>query len=360
MISEGQLKSLCLNEVRCKMKSLERLEIVHEPTSLNEEAWSRFVLENEKGNIFQTPEMYKVYLSTEQYEPVFTALVDENDDLQTILLGVRKEESGFLAKRFSNRVLIVGGPILSNEAHQSSLLQKVMQSHNEYVRKNAMFTDIRNVFPLKEFQSQFEDSGYQYIEHATSCVDLSLGAETLWNSLKSKRRQGIRKAIKSGLTTDVATMDDLDGIYKLFEETYQRISFPTPPKTLFSSILSILQGKNYARVTGIRFGEDLVAVVINLLYKDLVYAWYCAGHKPYVRLNCNEYAFWSTFEWAAENNFKLFDFGGGGDPAQIDGVRTFKERMGGVTRAIGRYECVHHRFKHKIATQGFKIWRAFR
>ena len=342
------------------MESLRGLGIVHDPIEINERAWSKFVLENKNGNIFQTPEMYKVYLNTEHYEPVFTALIDENEDILSTLLGVRKEESGFLAKRFSNRVLILGGPILSDKVDKSSLLGLILQSHNEYVRKSAMFTDLRNVFPFKEFQFQFEKSGYKYIEHATSCVDLSLGAETLWNGLKSKRRQGIRKAIKSGLSAGVATIDDLDGIYRLFEETYQRISFPAPPKTLFSSILSILQSENYARVTGIRFEEKLVAVVINLLYKDLVYAWYCAGHMPYTRLHCNEYAFWSTFEWAAENNFKLFDFGGGGDPAQIDGVRTFKERMGGVTRQIGRYECVHHRLKHKIATQGFKIWRAFR
>ncbi|MGY5858013.1 MAG: GNAT family N-acetyltransferase [Candidatus Thorarchaeota archaeon] len=342
------------------MESLERLEIVHDPTTLNEEAWGKFVMDNEKGNIFQTPEMYKVYLNTEQYEPVFTALISENEDILATLLGVRKEESGFLAKRFSNRVLTLGGPILSDKADASSLLGLILQSHNEYVRMSAMFTDLRNVLPFKELQSQFENSGYKFIEHATSCVDLSLGAETLWNGLKSKRRQGIRKAIKSGLSADVATLNDLDGIYKLFEETYERISFPPPPKTLFSSILSILGRKNYARITAIRFEEELVAVVINLLYKDLVYAWYCAGHQPYTRLHCNEYAFWSTFEWAAENAFKLFDFGGGGDPAQIDGVRTFKERMGGVTREIGRYECVHNRLKHMIATQGFKIWRAFR
>jgi lipid II:glycine glycyltransferase (peptidoglycan interpeptide bridge formation enzyme) len=342
------------------MVSLERFKIVHDPSNFDEETWCSFVLENKNGNIFQTPEMYKVYLNTKQYEPIFTAIFDENKDILATLLGVRKEESGYLAKKFSKRVLILGGPILSDKADASSILGLILQSHNEYVGTSAIFTDLRNVYPLKELQSQFEKSGYHYIDHATTCVDLSLGVENLWNGLKSKRRQAIRKAIKSGLTTDVATMDDLDDIYTLFEETYQRIPYPTPPKTLFSSILSILQSKKYARVVGIRFGEELVAVVINLLYKDLVYAWYCAGHQPYTRLHCNEYAFWSTFEWAAENNFKLFDFGGGGDPTQFDGVRTFKERMGGVTREIGRYECVHHRLKHMIATQGFKIWRAFR
>ena len=342
------------------MESLEKLEIVHNPTSLNEETWGRFVLDSEYGNIFQTPEMYKVYLNTELYEPVFTALLDENEDIRATLLGVRKEEAGSLAKRFSKRVLALGGPILSKGVQEPRLLELVLQAHNDHVCKTAMFTDLRNVYPSNEHQAQFEKSGYKFIEHATSYVDLGQGAEAIWNGLKSKRRQQIRKAIKSGLTSDVATMDDLDGIYKLFEETYERISFPTPPKSLFGSILSELQPKDYARLTVIRADEGLAAVVINLLYKDLVYAWYCAGTMKYARLHCNEYAFWSTFEWAAENNFKHFDFGGGGDPAQINGVRTFKERMSAVTREIGRYECVHNRLKHKVATLGFKIWRSIR
>ena len=342
------------------MEPLERLEIVHDPTSMNEEAWGKFVLENEYGNIFQTPEMYKVYLNTEQYEPVFTALIDENENIRATLLGVRKEESGSLARRFSNRVLTLGGPILSKGDDEPRLLEMILQAHNEHVSKIAMFTDLRNVYPTNEHLTHFEKSGYKFFEHATSYVDLSQGSEAIWNGLKSKRRQQIRKAKKSGLTSDVATMDDLDGIYRLFEETYERIAFPAPPKSLFASILSELQSKNYARLTAIRSEEGLVAVVINLLYKDLVYAWYCAGTMQFTRLHCNEYAFWSTFEWAANNNFKHFDFGGGGDPAQIDGVRTFKERMGAVTREIGRYECVHNRLKHKVATLGFKIWRAIR
>ena len=342
------------------MESLERLEIVHDPTSLNEELWSRFVLENHYGNIFQTPEMYRVYLNTDMYEPVFTALLDEDEGIRATLLGVRKEEAGSLARRFSNRVLTLGGPILSKGVHEPKLLLQILKAHNEHVGKEAIFTDLRNVYSSNEHQAQFKKSGYKFIQHATSYVDLSQGTESIWNGFKSKRRQQIRKAIKSGLTSDVAKMDDLDGIYKLFEETYTRISFPTPPKSLFGSILSELQSKNFARLTLIRAEDELAAVVINLLYKDLVYAWYCAGTMKYTKKHCNEYAFWSTFEWAAENGFNHFDFGGGGDPAQITGVRTFKERMGAVTREIGRYEYVHNKLKHKIATLGFKIWKALR
>lgn len=334
--------------------------MVHEPDKLNEDVWSKFVLENKHGNIFQTPEMYRVYLDTEGYEPVLTAILNKNEDIVAIMLGSLKEETGSFARRFSNRVLVSGGPLISYEVVGGTLLDKILKAHTTYVKKKAIFTEVRNLSPLVELQPYFEAAEYRYIPHASTYLDLSPGTEQLWNSLSSKRRQQIRKAGKKGLKTFVISIDDLDDLYELFEETYQRISFPVPRKSLFKSILSILQSKNLARVIGVRYEEKLVSVLVNLLYKDIIYAWYCAVNMQYTRMHCNEYMFWNAFEWGVENGYKFFDFGGGGAPEEEDGVRVFKERMGGMTRETGRYECIHARLKHKVATLGFKFWRAIR
>ena len=340
---------------------LNGLKVVHEPHELDEDAWRRFVLENEKGNIFQTPEMYQVYLSTEGHEPIFTAILNKNQDIVATMLGAYKEEAGSFARRFSKRVLVSGGPIIADTANRHALFDEIIRAYTVQAKRNALFTEVRNVLPSIEFQPNFEAAGYRYIPHVTTCLDLTPGTEELWNSLSSKRRQQIRKASKKGLTTCVVTIKDLDDLYALFEETYQRISFPVPRKSLFESVISILQSKNLARLIGVRHEERLVSVLVNLPYKDMIYAWYCAVTMEYARLHCNELMFWSAFEWGVENGFKLFDFGGGGSPEEAeDGVRVFKERMGGMTRETGRYECVHAPLKYKLASLGFKVWRAIR
>jgi lipid II:glycine glycyltransferase (peptidoglycan interpeptide bridge formation enzyme) len=340
------------------MESWSGFNIVHDPADVDEQAWSEFVLENERGNIFQTPEMYRVYLNTERYEPVFTAILNDNEEIMATMLGVRKEEPGFLARRLSNRVLVGGEPILSEQGDRTALLESLLMAHNEHVRKSAMFTEVRNVSPSIELQPHFEAAGYTYMPHLITYVDLSAGIESLWNGLKSKRRQGIRKAIKSGLTTCVLSLVDSDDLYMLLQELYRRIALPIPPKSLFDSVLSILQEKGLAWVVGVRHDEKLVSVVVNLLYKDVVYGWYAAGSPSYTKFHCNEYGFWTTFEWGVKNGFRLYDFGGGGQPGEQSGIRTFKERLGGNTRETGSYECVHQRLKHRLAGFGLKIWRA--
>ena len=46
-----------------------------------------------KGNIFQTPEMYEGYERTKNYEPIFLAVVEESDNIKSMLLvGLRKSE----------------------------------------------------------------------------------------------------------------------------------------------------------------------------------------------------------------------------------------------------------------------------
>jgi lipid II:glycine glycyltransferase (peptidoglycan interpeptide bridge formation enzyme) len=221
-----------------------------------------------------------------------------------------------------------------------------------------MFTEVRNLSPLVELQSYFEDAGYRHFPHLTIYLELGSGIENLWNNLPPKRRQAIRKAIKMGLTSCVLSVEDLDDFYGLIEETYHRISFPVPRKSLFGSILSVLQSKGLARVVGVRHEGELVSVVVNLVYKDVIYAWYSGGSMEHTRFHSNEYVFWTTIEWGAENGFRLFNFGGGSTPAEMDGVRTFKERLGGMTTETGRYVCIHHRLKHKLATHGFRLWRA--
>jgi lipid II:glycine glycyltransferase (peptidoglycan interpeptide bridge formation enzyme) len=342
------------------MEGLGGFDVVHDPAELDERAWSKFVLENETGNIFQTPDMHRVYMSTEGHKPVFTAILRGNDEIVATMLGVYKEESGAIARRFSNRVLVAGGPILSDHVDRRALLEKVLRAHTGHVKKSAMFTEVRNLSQSMELRPCFEAAGYRYVPHLTTYVDLESGIESLWNKLPGKKRQGIRKAIKTGLTTCVLAAEDLDDMYMLFEETYHRIAFPVPRKSLFSSILSILQNKGLARVVGVRHEEKLVFVVVNLIYKDVIYAWYCAGSMPYTRFHSNEYGFWTTFEWGVKNGFRLFDFGGGGPPTEEDGIRTFKESLGGLTRETGKYECIHHPLKHKLATQGFRVWRAIR
>jgi len=270
--------------------------VVHNHGELDEQVWGMFVFENENGNVFQTPEMYKLYLAAERCEPILTAIVQETGQIMALMLGARIEEPGIVTKRFSCRVVVMGAPLISNNGDQEYLLGRILRAHNEIVRKRAIFTEIRPLGSMKRISPQFELVGYKYVNHLNATIDLTLGVEHIWSSIRAKKRQAIKKAIKSGLTTEVLTISDLDELYTLIEQTYRKARIPTPSKSLFRSAFTILQSRNLARVVGVKYENRLIAAVLNLLYKDTVYAWFSTVDRQYSHFHGGELAFW----WAKQ------------------------------------------------------------
>jgi len=94
---------------------------------LDNKRWSEFVSNHGNGNIFQTHEMYKVYKDTKKYEPVFLAVIDNDDDILGLLLAViQREYSGFLGN-FTARSIIYGGPLIRNE--NADVLNIILQEY---------------------------------------------------------------------------------------------------------------------------------------------------------------------------------------------------------------------------------------
>ena len=68
-----------------------------------------------------------------------------------------------------------------------------------------------------------------------------------------------------------------------------------------------------------------------------MYYWFGGSSKDYNRLNSNEFLIWKAIEWGCDNNFSIFDFGGGGHGKEIAGIRKYKEAFGSKTFCTGRY-----------------------
>jgi len=339
------------------MSSVGNLQVVHDPEALNESEWSRFVQENDYGNIFQTPGMYKVYLNTERYEPIFTALLDTNVNIMALILGVKISERGRIAGIFSNRIVVYGGPLVSKQGDRAELIEKILRAHNVEAKKKAIFTEIRNLSVRPVLRSVGESINYIYEDHLNIHIDLSVGVEKLRDGLHKNRRRGLKKAIKSGLGDFVIKTDDLDDLYSIVQHTYERIRIPMPPKSLFESIIEILQEQGHARVVGVKFEDTLVGVGVYLTFNDVIYLWYNTDNRDYSNHGVGEYVLWSAIEWAEGKGFRVFDFGGAGRREQKYGVRDFKLTMGGHLVDLGRLIYIHSRPKAMITKIGYKVWR---
>ena len=339
------------------VRSIERLQVTHDPESLNEADWNKFVQENEHGNVFQTPGMYKVFLNTERYEPIFTALLDENENIMALLLGVKITEPGRLAGMFSSRIIVYGGPLVVKREDSSILIEAVLAAHNTVAKKRAIFTELRNLSVRPELQAVCESINYEYEDHLNIFIDLSVGIEKLREGLHKSRRRGLRKAEKSGLESVKLEPEDVDDLFAVVQHTYERIRVPMPPKSLFESIIQILQPQDQARVIGIKFEDTLVGVGVYLTYNGVIYLWYNTDNRDYAKYGVSEYVLWAAIAWAEKNGYKVFDFGGAGRRGQKYGVRDFKLTIGGDLVELGRLVFVHKRLKAMVTKIGYRVWR---
>jgi lipid II:glycine glycyltransferase (peptidoglycan interpeptide bridge formation enzyme) len=86
-----------------------------------------------------------------------------------------------------------------------------------------------------------------------------------------------------------------------------------------------------------------------------VYEWYACGLD-----DCRDdirplsVAIWGEMQYAAENDYPLFDFMGAGSPDQPYGVRDFKAEFGGELVEHGRFLCVRKPLLYWIGKMGVK------
>ena len=111
-------------------------------------AWASFVENHKNGNVFQTPDMFKVYEKTKNYEPILIAVENDTGELEGILLAViQKEHSGILGN-FSARSIIMGGPLIKNDDPQ--ILDFILKEYDNKIKSEAIYSQFRNFWDWKE------------------------------------------------------------------------------------------------------------------------------------------------------------------------------------------------------------------
>jgi len=76
--------------------------------------WEKFVFEHPNGNIFQSPEYYKLILDSKILKPVVVILLDENKNIVGVLIGVIQKENIPIISYFTARCIVWGGPLVKN------------------------------------------------------------------------------------------------------------------------------------------------------------------------------------------------------------------------------------------------------
>lgn len=123
-------------------------------------------------------------------------------------------------------------------------------------------------------------------------------------AIRSKQRNVIRKGIKNGLTSRVATLDEF---YPVYAESVRNLGTPVFPRALFSTIaVTFPSDVEYLVVE--HEGQG-VASSMNFYHSDSVCPYFWGGTWAARRLNGNDFLAWEIMCRAADRGCRVFDFG---------------------------------------------------
>ena len=319
--------------------------------------WSEFVHSHPYGNIFQTPEMERVYKRTKKYEPISLAVVNDTDEILAILLAVVIREMSGILGSFSARSIIQGGPLFAENEKGIKALKILMEHYDKIAQKKALYTQIRNMWDTSAIYDVLNKMGYEYEEHLNFLMDLNCSKEILFSKLKRDKKRAIKKAKERGVKVVKEDKTALPIFYEILQETYDKAKLPLADISLFEAVFDILVPNNMANLYMAKYNDTYIAGRITLNYRNVIYDWFGCSSQDYLSMYPNELIVWHVLEEGIDNGYKVFDFGGAGKPDKEYGVRDFKKRFGGKPVNYGRYCKVHSPTKMKIAEKGFKLYK---
>lgn len=333
---------------------------IHIVRTLDEARWREFVDHHPRAHIFHTPEIYKAFQRAKGYQPNLWATVDSVGEILALLLPVSITILDRLFLHLTTRAVVYGGPLCVPGKVGREALSVLLHQYNQEVQNSVLFTELRNLSDLDEFQPVLKLRGFSYEDHLNFLIDLSQPLDVIWGNIHSNARRNIKKARKSKV--EIEELDhssDIFTAYHLLRKVYSRIHVPLPDLSFFQASFNALHPFGMLKILLAKVNDIPIGVLNLLTYKGIIYYWYTGTLRDYSQYRAADLLVWRALELGKNNGLQIFDFGGAGKPGERYGVRDFKAKFGGRLVNYGRNICIHAPLRLKISQAGYQLMRRF-
>jgi lipid II:glycine glycyltransferase (peptidoglycan interpeptide bridge formation enzyme) len=328
--------------------------------TLPEEGWRHFVEEHPAGNIFHTPEMFRVFALARGHQPSLWAAVNDDGRPLALLLPVQITLLGGVLRRLTTRAVAYGSVLCAPGPDGQQALATLLRAYEQGIGTRALFTELRNLSDMGGLQPVLDRCGFAFEDHLNYLVDLEQPKEVIWRKINEGGRKNLRRSGSKGtLVEEVAGRHQLRGVYQLLRETYTRVRIPLPSSSLFQAAFDILFPLGMLKIFVARVGDRYLGARLLLAYKGRLIDWYAGDNRGFSAYYLNESLVWHALQWGQEHDYRLFDFGGAGKPNEHYGPRDFKAKFGGQLVNYGRNTCIHAPTRFRLSQTGYQAMRRY-
>ncbi len=327
--------------------------------------WLKFVLNHPRGNVFQSPEMFDRFRETNNYEPIFLAVINENKNINAVLLTVIQKESAGILGYFSSRAIVFGGPLIKGKDSSDELIiMEILLSELIKITKfKSIYIQFRNFFDVKSYEVVFKKFGFKYLEHFNFIVDTTYREETEKRISKSKMRQ-VRKSLKNGARIiEPQNIGEVEAFYNILKDLYKtKVKRPLPDWSFFRTFYQTSRNEKIGKYFLVEYNKEIIGGMLCPITPDkAIYEWYVCGlDGQYNGIYPSVLATWAAIDYALKKGLRYFDFMGAGKPDQDYGVREFKSKFGGRLVNYGRFERINNKPLYLLGKLGLKVLGALR
>ena len=338
-------------------------------TNVDSITWNNDLLKSTYSTSYQTAE----YLTSdlENITPIFIHVVNANDEIVG-QLGIRIIDSTVmysspLFKRYSKiiskiakRMIWVHGPIIhsNNIDERKNILTEILKEVNQVSEKYDVVYIEGQTSPCdflidEDYQKIFSDNGYTKSNSRSFLTNLNLTSDELWSNVSKKARGDVNRAKRREIQTKVLeSRDEINDFVSLNKEWAKAkdltITNPEKQKEIFwnnhkSGVEKILLAyKESKLVAGLRLGCFNKIVHTNFVISSYDIETNLGGTL----------LTWYAVEWAKTNNFKIYDFSGGG---VAESLLSYKKKWGGKETPYYIFRKIRKHSSYKLYSSVFNI-----
>ena len=160
--------------------------------------------------------------------------------------------------------------------------------------------------------------------HKVSMIlPLQTTVDAQWGVLDRKLRNQVRKAEKSGLTTQIGGVELLDWFYPVLARNMRDLGSPVHSRRFFREIMTTFPDR--ARILCVSLGAVPIAASFTLSHGTRLEVPWASAIRTYNSLCPNVLLYWEMLKFAIGGGFSSFDFG---RSTPLEGTYQFKSQWG--------------------------------
>ncbi|MHC1682470.1 MAG: lipid II:glycine glycyltransferase FemX [Clostridiaceae bacterium] len=271
-----------------------------------------------------------IYYSSDYYK-----LYEQNGDGIAKLFVYKKEESiaiyPFMLNEINDYDLEgkyydiesaygYGGPLTNN--CDKSFLRDFENEFLKYCSENKIIAEFIRFHPLIKNEKIFIENIKVLHNRVTVYLDLTKSLDKIWvEDIKSKNRNMIRKAEKSGLIVEESK--DYETFKNIYESTMNKVDADSY-YYFKDGYYNCLKNCEKYLLLNVKKGKKIIASAIFMFYKEYFHYHLSGSYKEYLKYSPNNLLLWEAIKYAKKKGCKIMHFGGGLSDSLDDSLFKFK------------------------------------